>query len=186
MACETLRGCIDFDCDNISVAGVEETFLIFNIDDVTSFTTDVTNPQWITALTLSAPSPGFRFSGTRKSAKGMTEDSDSDYGLRRATHTIEARVLSIDNLTYQRMAEVRQGNYVVALFTANKTIEVYGLQTGLIGLVSKDTSEADGTFMVTFQTQEGYTEGLIPYLFYGAGGNYATNKALLLGYTTCP
>lgn len=183
--CNTLNKCVDADCDNLSVGGLQEVVVVYNLSDV-SFTFDGTDKTKITAITPSAGKQGYTLEGTSMLFKGGVEAGLNEAGLMDYTHTVNGRILNASNNNTDLADRLGNSNLVAVTFGRNKVIEVYGVKSGMRVTMTKGTSENNGTWGYEMKTVDGYFEVKPLYTYIGGGGSFEVERDALLATISCP
>lgn len=182
--CGKLSQCIDRVCANDSVAGLNDTIIIYNKADV-SFTFDVTDPSKITAITLAAATQGYVFEGTNKTFSFMQEASRTDFGTSQYVHTVNSRIISVDFDTTGVISELQSGLFVAVTLGNNGVIRVHGVKSGMYAETTDNSAEANGTWSVVFKSEDPNFE-VLPGYTYDDGTTFDAMKTDLINAASCP
>jgi len=151
------------DCDNLPAQGTRARAIVFNYDDIESYTEAGGK---ITAITLKAGKFGYEFSGL-PNATGFLESQDSGRsavtGLNRFKHKHTLIIFERTQAQKDNIKQLGNGRFVVALFlrgTDADSIVLAGKDVG-VQLTAGEIQNAysnDGFFVLNMATPEGDTE----------------------------
>lgn len=185
MACGliTMGSAIDV-CDDIAPGGTRARVILFNIDEIESFTEDA--DQNVTAITLTDGATGYEFTGFRNDAKKSEEVIKPDIGLPKFKHNAGFVVYENTQLQKNNIENIARGRFVAIVENKGKSvdsIEVIGKEVGLeiVAGVIRNAHENGGFFVISLSTpdDQGELEGKLPQTLLVAGSSYAANLAYL-------
>jgi len=159
-------------CDETLVGGVRDRLVLINIDDIDTYTKNVTNTQIIEGITLitSPAARGYVFEGQNNSIDDSSSLSKGAYSVG-YLHKIVFRVFGnspeikeqLEALAKGKTVAIVQNNFKGA--TGSAAFELKGMDSGLEVLeMTTDKSDADtqGAYVVTLSTNEKFKEGHLP------------------------
>ena len=160
------------DCDETLIGGVRDRLVLFNIDDIDTYTKNVTNSQIIEDINLitSPAARGYVFEGQNNSIDDSTALSKGAYSVG-YMHKIIFRVFGngpeikkqLEALAKGKTVAVVQNNFKGA--DGQAAFELKGMDSGLEVLeLTSDKSDADtqGAYVVTLSTNEKFKEAHLP------------------------
>lgn len=176
-----------FDCENVSIPGLEPNAQYINREDIdlAGTTFDATNKNLITNLALKTGKKGYKIQAFKKLLNGFTKPIIEDEALNGHQHSINIRVFKNDPESYDLIDRFVNGaNGVVVVETKQKgengkqAFEVLGWHVGLE--VSADSAgkvynENDGAYLLTLTTPNGFKEPRSIYKWLEV--DYAKTKA---------
>lgn len=179
--CGTLAEGFSIDCANPIVAGVEDSFRIFNYDDIQegTVTNDGTNDLGIKAIVLPSGKTGFDVQTFRNNIVPISTYVDVN-GVPRSSHSFQFTV-SDDDVDAQRFIDtLSKGRFVVSYFTRSKQVKVMGLKSGLeVSSIERNQVEGNAFATIILSSREGQEEPQPPSNFLGSATtyDYASAKA---------
>jgi hypothetical protein len=187
MACGLIdRGSAVDICDDIAPGGTRARVVLFNIDEIESFTEDADGN--ITAITLVSGATGFEFTGFRNDAKKSEEVIKPDIGLPKFKHNAGFVIYENTQIQKNNIENLVRGRFVALIENKGKTvdsIEVVGKEVGLeiVAGPIRNAHENGGFFVISLSTpdDQGELEGKLPQTLLVAGNTYASNLAYIAG-----
>ena len=161
MACGEIDLGSEVDCTNLPAAGTRARAIVFNYDDIASYT-EVGGV--ITAITLNAGKYGYEFTGLGNSFKGSNDFARSaNTGVGRYKHKASLVIYERTQEQKDSVKNIGNGRFVVAWFlngSDSSSIILLGRQVGIelqAGTIW-DYFANDGFFVLNFGTPEGEIE----------------------------
>ena len=183
--CDALDKCIDYNCENQSVSGVQEQTIIYSLSDI-GFTFNPTDPTQITAITPSVGKQGYLFSGTSKSFSYESTGEFNDFGTSQYTHKFNGQIISVDNDTTDIVRRLANSTMVAVTFGRNGVINVWGVKSGMRTNPSVSSMDKNATWTVEMSSLDPQFEVFPAYTYIGGGGTFVAERDLLIGSITCP
>jgi len=186
-ACAAITAGVAISCTIKQVAGTTDKLILFNFDEIASYTRNGTNPQIIEAITMVVnvpPFTGFAYEGKQQSL----EPKQSLVRTRYSTgydHEIVFKIFDSQPATKQQVEKMAESRLVAIVENnfkgtgGNAAYEIYGIDTGLFMTVGErivSDPETVGAFNVTLKSDL-HKEGHLPATFFLT--DYATTKALV-------
>ena len=175
--CGTLKNGQDASC----VAPVRRYFqqaVVINQDDIDQTTVDITVPTaenptcaYNVAFSLKEGKTGYRFAGSENGStyKGYFDKSVSDLGFVQYKHNSQLLVVGADEESKCVLDSLGKGNYVVANQFSDGTVEIYGMQNGLVaGDYTYDVQEGGGGTPIILSSRETAPENYVPLIYKSA------------------
>jgi len=182
--CDIINSCINYNCENQSVAGVQEQTIIYNLSDV-SFTFGL-DPTQITAITPSVGKQGYLFSGTSKSFSYESAGEINDFGTSQYTHKFNGQIISVNNDTTDIVRRLANSTMVAVTFGRNGVINVWGVKSGLRTAPMVSSMDKNATWTVEMSSLDPQFEVFPAYTYIGGGGTFVAERDLLIATITCP
>jgi hypothetical protein len=187
MACGQIdRGSAVDICDDIPPGGTRARVVLFNIDEIESFTEDADGN--VTAITLVDDATGYEFTGFRNDAKKSEEVIKPEIGLPKFKHNAGFVIYENTQLQKNNIEQLVRGRFVALIENKGKTvdsIEVVGKEVGLeiVAGPIRNAHENGGFFVIALSTpdDQGELEGKLPQTLLAAGNSYATNLTYIAG-----
>jgi hypothetical protein len=187
MACGQIdRGSAVDICDDIAPGGTRARVVLFNIDEIESFTEDADGN--VTAITLVDDATGYEFTGFRNDAKKSEEVIKPEIGLPKFKHNAGFVIYENTQLQKNNIEQLVRGRFVALIENKGKTvdsIEVVGKEVGLeiVAGPIRNAHENGGFFVIALSTpdDQGELEGKLPQTLLAAGNSYATNLTYIAG-----
>lgn len=182
MACGQITLGSDADCANLPAAGTRARAIVFNYDDIESYTEA---GGVIQAINLKAGKDGYEFTGLGNSFKASTDFARSaNTGVGRYKHKHSLVIYERTQEQKDNIVNLGNGRFVVAIFyngTDQNSIVLMGkncgveLQAGTI----HDAFANDGFFVLNFSTPEGEIENEteLPQTIFA--GSYSATVSML-------
>ena len=186
-ACAAITAGVAISCTIKQVAGTTDKLILFNYDEIASYTRNGTNTQIIEAITMVVNVPaytGFAFEGKQQSLEPKQTLVRTRYNTG-WDHEVVFKVFDSQPTTKQQIEKMAESRLVAIVennfkgTAGNAAYEVYGIDTGLYMLVGErnvSDPESMGAFNVTLKTDLS-KEGHLPATFFLT--DYATTKALV-------
>lgn len=174
MACGLLTAGFTIDCANPITAGVEETFRIFNAEDINegTVTDDGTDDIGIVSIVLPTGKSGFDIETFRNNIT-PTETFVDVNGVPRFSHSFQFTIADDDVAAQRLLATLSRGRYVVAYYTRSKQVKIMGLKAGLeVSAIERNQIEGNAFATVTLSSREGQEEPAPPSNFLGSATTY--------------
>lgn len=182
MACGEITLGSTADCDNLPAAGTRARAIIFNYDDIESYTE---SNGVITDITLAAGKYGYEFTGLGNSFKTSADFARSaNTGVGRYKHKASIVIYERTQEQKDNIKSMGNGRFVVALFLNGSdadSVVLLGKQVGVevaAGTIY-DAFANDGFFVLNMGTPEGEIENetALPQSIWDT--NYTTTEAML-------
>lgn len=182
MACGEITLGSAADCDNLPAGGTRAKAVVFNYDDIESYTEASGK---ITDITLKAGKFGYEFTGLGNSFKKAENfNRSASTGLGTYKHSLSIIIYERTQEQKDNIDSLKNGRFVVVMFNRGDdadSIELYGKQVGVelqAGTV-RDAYANDGLFVLSFATPEGDVENEkeLPQSVWDT--DYATTEAMI-------
>lgn len=118
---------------------------------------------------LAEGTTGYRISGSEAGSSffgsnDLTRDETS--GLPQYTHNVQLLVAGTDEVSKNVLHSLDYGSYVVALQLKDGTVEIYGIQNGLVTTDrTQSIQENGGSVLVTMASQDNASESHLPLIY---------------------
>lgn len=183
--CGTIAAGHSPNCSYPLTAGNAERLILFNFDDIDSYTRNVSNPLIVEEIVMKATKTGFEFFGQNYS-------NEPKYRMRKGayvnTYEHEVNFLVFGyNGAVKKILEAMAKGKLVALVENNyrgsdgsSAFELFGAGSGLyVQSMERDANDQDNNGAVKIQllTGERGGEGSLPYSVFDT--DYATTKAMV-------
>lgn len=161
MACGEITLGSAADCDNLPAGGTRAKAIVFNYDDIVSYSEDPEVGGVITDITLKPGKYGYEFTGLGNSFKKAENfNRSASTGLGTFKHSLSIIIYERTQEQKDNINDLKNGRFVVVMFNRGDdadSIELYGKQVGVElqpGTV-RDAYANDGLFVLSFATPEG-------------------------------
>lgn len=176
------------DCDNIPQGGTNARLILFNINDIVSYTTD--GDGNITAITLVDDATGYEFTGFRNDMKASEDVIKPDVGIAKFKHTTGLLIYENTQVQKNNVEGLARGRFVAIVEKNGKSdesLEVYGKGVGMeiVAGPIRNAEENGGFFVVSLSTPDdlGLLESKLPQTLKvaigGADSQYQANLAYI-------
>ena len=188
--CEkTINACIAADCENPLFAGVNAEALIFNFNQIDSFTYDASNGNIVTAITMKADASSNPYGaytvqqlGNQPYNGSQTEMAEGTYG-NKFNNTIQIAVVDnspaichdvIDNLANGKFVVMTENDYKKA--DGSNRFQLYGTAKGLraSSIVREFYGDNESAYVVTLVEEGNPKSGV----FFYAASDASTAEAV--------
>lgn len=159
-------------CDTPTVAGIENTVVLINRDDIdrTATTFSTTNPNLMTNLALKTGKKGFKVEGIKQILSAGFELVVGDY-VNRFTHRFSGSILNLDSETLNTLNELGGGANLIAVIEtrykgsdSKEPYKVLGYSQGLeLSTATWSSNENEGTIQIELTSVEGREEPVVPF-----------------------
>jgi hypothetical protein len=182
MICPITQG-FTYDCENPLQPGVENRFILMNLQDIASYT--ITDNK-VTDITLKGGKQGYLFEGVKQSIKPSYEFVETGL-VNGYNHNLQFQIYDIDSDRKEELFKMGVNRFVAIIFNMNVPgnedgyFEVFGLQSGMetIGLTRINRGvDPDVGYTVTLNTGELVNESKLPLNFFDT--DYQTSLAKIL------
>ena len=175
------------DCTVKPTGGLESKSWVFNRDDITAVTTDVTNTSIITAITLaSGGAQAWPVTGFKKTSNAGYDLVVSDTLPDVYTHYFSLQPWEKDGASLENLASMNNIVVIVeqkGLTTDEGKFQIYGLNAGLYkSSATKRVNDNAGVPTYEFVSQSGEEEPTQNNVFWDT--DYATTRAKLVALET--
>ena len=184
-ACSKIAGSIAISCDAPLKPGVVATFLLGNIEDISSYTQDPTNPTLVTNVTMSTGKKMWEIQGQLLSTAPKTTFVAGKYA-NQYEHEVQFLVFDNSPATKKIINDLTNAD-VFALITnkntginSNAKYELYGIGGGLkMVAYERDPNNTEnlGAHVITLKSAEYARESVIAQTLYDTDA--ATTEALV-------
>lgn len=168
--CEKLiNDCISVDCQNPIFSGVDSVGYIFNKSEITDYTTDATNGNIITAITMATSKTGFAVAqmGNQPFTGTQTEMATGTTG-NKFNRTVNFIVYDNSPKASQVIDSLANGKFVFIMKNEyggsdNKgAYEVFGLRKGLVAttITCEKYGDNEGAWVVTLVEENAPTSAM--------------------------
>ena len=179
--CNKLSADVLLNCDYPGVGGAEEQLILYNKDDVASYSVDAQNPLIIDGITMKTGTEAYKFEGQRSSNNPGFEfvEAETTTGF---THNVNFTLITVDPtvklqikaLKDARLVAIVKNNYRGA--DGKGTYEIYGKEIGLLASeMTRQLNEGNGRVNITLSTEDGYMEPNPPHSYFNT--SLATSDA---------
>lgn len=188
MACGDISAGVSYNCDNPLQGGADATLYLINSGQLDAVVQDVTDPNIITALTLSVGALSYAFQGFKRSLAPTWEAVNTDAGQTVYRHSVQFFLFDISQATKNVIQDLALGSYVGIIQNNTRdehAFEVLGLGAGLEMQPGslRAVNENNGVYTILLGTPENEFEGKLPRTLYD-GTSYASTKTYVEGLLT--
>ena len=170
--------------------GVQDMLYLFNLEDIESFTEDVSNPNLITGITLKSGARGFKFEGKNSSIEpraALVVQRYSDV----YDHEVTFKIFNngpdvkknLEGMVTKKVVAIVENRFKGA--DGDVAFEIYGMKAGLkpatLERITADT-DTQGAYNVVLVSTEFEKEPNLPATFFNT--SYTATKAALLALVT--
>ena len=169
-ACSEISAGVLNDCDNPPVGGADDRLIIYNFDDIESYTYNVTDPRIIESIVMKADKVGYVFEGKQQSNEPKQTLVKKKYNSS-WDHEVTFKIFSGTPIAKAQVEKMKDGKFIALIqnnyqgVAGNGAFELYGKATGLY-LEASDRNIADTELLVAFnmvlKSSELYKEPLLP------------------------
>jgi len=172
---------IDLTCDDLRrLGGLNNEFWIYSPSDVSGFTEGVSG--YIEALTFETGTNSYTFESPDNSCSAGWEAVSAEGGNKFFNHTVAIKLISTTPTDDAVIEEMLVAKMVVIVETQNQEFLIYGINNGLKTTEGTQNSGAEDASDTTDSLTLTGGDKLKPKRFFVT--DYATTKALLVGYET--
>lgn len=157
MACDTIDIGSEADCEDLPTGGTKARAVVFNYEDVLSYTEGASDI--VSAITLSSGAVGYEFTGYRNDVKSSQEVVKPETGIIQFKHLFGMTIYERTQEQKNNVERLSRGLFIVIVENKgndDSSFEILGTDVGMeisAGAI-RNVHENGGYFILGFETPE--------------------------------